>query len=115
MFADLDLSSIAEERARQLVQQLLNVLEEVMAALRAAQAENQRLRDELNRLKGEQGMPAIKANTPQLPPKDHSSEQKRRQPKTWSKDRKTDRLAIAREPLVQIDPTCLPPDAVFKG
>src|SRR5713226_9494797 len=47
MHEDLDLSSIADERARQLVQQLLNVLEDVMADLRAAQAENQRLRDEL--------------------------------------------------------------------
>ena len=86
-----------------------------MADLRAAQAEPQRLRDELNRLKGEQGAPAIKANTPQPPPKDHSSEQERRKPKTWSKDRKTDRIALDREQVVQIDPTHLPPDAVFKG
>ena len=115
MFEDLDLSSLADERARQLVQQLLNVLEDVMADLRAAQAENQRLRDELNRLKGEQGAPAIKANTPQPPPKDHSSEQERRKPKTWSKGRKTDRIAIDREQMAQVDPTRLPPDAVFKG
>jgi hypothetical protein len=115
MLEDLDLSSIADERARKLVQQLLNVLEDVMADLRAAQAENQRLRDELNRLKGEQGAPAIKANTPQPPPKDHSSEQERRKPKTWSKDRKTDRITLDREQVVQIDPTHLPPDAVFKG
>ena len=115
MFEDLDLSSIADERARQLVQQLLNVLEDVMADLRAAQAENQRLRDELNRLKGEQGAPAIKANTPQPPPKDPSSEQERRKPKTWSKGRKTDRIAIDREPVVQVDPTHLPSEAVFKG
>ena len=115
MFEDLDLSSIADERARQLVQQLLNVLEDVMADLRAAQAENQRLRDELNRLKGEQGAPAIKANTPQPPPKDHSSEQERRKPKTWSKGRKTDRIAIDREPVAQVDPTHLPSEAVFKG
>jgi hypothetical protein len=115
MFEDLDLSSLVEERARQLVQQLLNVLEDVMADLRAAQAENQRLRDELNRLKGEQGTPAIKANTPQPPPKDHSSEQERRKPKTWSKGRKTDRIAIDREQVGQVDPTRLPPDAVFKG
>ena len=115
MLEDLDLSSIADERARQLVQQLLNVLEDVMADLRAAQAENQRLRDEINRLKGEQGAPAIKANTPQPPPKDHSSEQERRKPKTWSKDRKTDRIALDREQVVQVDPTYLPPDAVFKG
>src|ERR671924_1862174 len=115
MFEDLDLSSLAEERARQLVQQLLNALEDVMADLRAAQAENQRLRDELNRLKGEQGAPAIKANTPQPPPKNHSSEQERRKPKTWSKGRKMDRIAIDREQMVQVDPTRLPPDAVFKG
>jgi len=115
MLEDLDLSSIADERARKLVQQLLNVLEDVMADLRAAQAENQRLRDELNRLKGEQGAPAIKANTPQPPPKDHSSEQERRKPKTWSKGRKTDRIALDREQVVQVDPTHLPPDAVFKG
>ena len=115
MLADLDLSSIADERAHELVQQLLNVLDDVMAALRAAQAENQRLRDEINRLKGEQGVPAIKPNTPQPPPKNHSSEQERRQPKTWAKDRKTDRIAIDREQVVQVDPTQLPPDAVFKG
>ena len=115
MLEDLDLSSIADERARKLVQQLLNVLEDVMADLRAAQAEPQRLRDELNRLKGEQGAPAIKANTPQPPPKDHSSAQERRKPKTWSKNRKTDRMALDREQVVQIDPTHVPPDAVCKG
>ena len=64
MLEDLDLSSSADERARKLVQPLLNVLEEVMVDLRAAQADHQRLRDELNRLKGEQGAPTIKANTP---------------------------------------------------
>ena len=115
MLEDLDLFSIADERARELVQRLLNLLEGVMADLRAAQAENQRLRDEINRLKGEQGAPAIKPNTPQAPPKHHSSEQERRQPQSWAKDHKTDRIAIDREQVAQIDPTHLPLDAVFKG
>ena len=115
MLEDLDLASIADERARPLVQQLLNQREEVMAALRAAQAENQRLRDERTRLKGEPGAPAIKANPPQPPPKDHSSEQERRTPKTWSKDRKTDRIALDQKQVGQVDPTYLPSDAVFKG
>jgi hypothetical protein len=115
MFEDLDLSSIADERARQLVQPRLNVLEDVMAALRAAPAENQRLRDELNRLKGEQGAPALKANTPQPPPTDHASAQERRQPKTWSKGRKTDRMASDRAQVVQVDPTRLPAEAGCKG
>src|SRR5712691_5742411 len=52
MLEDLDLHSIVDEQARELVRRLLNVLEDVMADLRAAQAENQRLRDEINRLKG---------------------------------------------------------------
>jgi hypothetical protein len=115
MLEDLDLSSIADERARELIQRLLNLLEGVMADLRAAQAENQRLRDEINRLKGEQGVPAINPNTPQPPPKPHSSEKERRQPKIWSKDRKTDRIAIDREQMAPADPAHLPLDAVFKG
>ena len=115
MLEDLDLHSIADEQARELVKRLLNLLEDVRADLRAAQAEIQRLRNEINRLKGEQGQPAIKPNTPQPPPKDLSSEQERRTPKAWSKGRKTDRIPIDREHVVAIDPTGLPPDAVFKG
>jgi hypothetical protein len=42
MLEDLDLSNIADERARELVQRRLNVLDGAMADLRAAQAENQR-------------------------------------------------------------------------
>ena len=115
MLDDLDLNSITDERARELVRQLLNLLEAVMADLRAAQAENQRLHDEINRLKGEQGRPTIPPNTPQPPLKDHSSEQERHIPKTWSKGRKTERIRIDREQVVQVEPTSLPPDAEFKG
>lgn len=115
MLEDLDLNSIADDRARELVRQLLNLLEGVMADLRAAQAEIQRLHDEINRLKGEQGQPTIKPNTPQPLPKDHSSEQERRTPQTWSKGRKTDHIPIDREQVVHVDPAHLPPDAVRKG
>jgi hypothetical protein len=115
MLEDLDLNNIADDRVRELVRQLLNVLEDVMADLRVAQAETQRLRDEINRLKGEQGRPQVQANTPQPPSTDHSSERERYKPKAWSKGRKTDRIAIDRALVVEVDPACLPPDAVFKG
>lgn len=115
MLEDLDLHSIADEQARELVRRLLNLLEDVRADRRAAQAEIQRLRNEINRLKGEQGQPTIKPNTPQPPPKNLSSEQERRKPKAWSKGRKIDRIPIDRAQVVQVDPACLPPDAVFKG
>ena len=91
MLEDLDLSSIADERARELVQQLLNGLEEVMAALRAAQAENQRLRDEINRLKGEQGTPSDQAQHSATASQAVLLGKERRQPKIWSKGRKTPR------------------------
>ena len=115
MLEDLGLHSIADEQARELVRQLLNLLEDVRADLRAAQAENQRLRDEINRLKGEQGRPTIKANTPQPLPKDHASERERRIPKTWSKGHKTAYIAVDREQVVTVDPARLPSDAAFKG
>jgi hypothetical protein len=115
MLADVDLNSIADERTRELVRQVLNLLEDVMADLRAAQAENQRLRDEINRLKGEQGTPTIKANKPPQPSQNHSSEQERRKPKGWSKGHKMTRLPINREQVVTVDPARLPPDAEFKG
>jgi Transposase IS66 family len=114
MLEDLDLNGITDERARELVRQLLNLLEAVMADLRAAQAENQRWRDEINRLKGEQGRPTIHPNTPP-PLKDHSSEQERRKPKAWSKGRKMAHIPIDREQVAQVEPDRLPPDAEFKG
>jgi hypothetical protein len=115
MLEDLDLHGIADERARALVKRLLNVLEDVRADLRASQAENQRLRDEINRLKGEQGRPTIKPNTPPPPSQNHSSEQERRKAKAWSKGRKTARIPIDREQVLPVDADRLPPDAQFKG
>lgn len=115
MLEDLDLHSITDDRARELVTRLLNLLEDVMADLRASQAENQRLRDEINRLKGEQGTPKIKPNTPPPPSQNHSSEQERRKPKVWSKGSKMAHIPIDREQVVPVDPDCLPSDAQFKG
>src|SRR6266568_1765158 len=115
MLEDLDLHSIVDEQARELVRRLLNVLEDVRADLRVAQAENQRLRDEINRLKGEPGRPTIQSNQPQPPSTDHSSEHERRQPKGWSKGRTMDRIAIDRAQVVQVHPDCLPPDAQCTG
>lgn len=111
MLEDLDLNSIEDERAQDLIRGLLNLLEDVMADLRVAQAEIQRLRDENNRLKGEQSKPNIKPSGTT----DHSSEKERRKPKGWSKGGKTDKIAIDREQVLEVDRDSLPPDAQFKG
>jgi hypothetical protein len=113
MLDDLDLTSIADPRTRELVMRLLNIIETLTADLRAAQVEIQQLRDEINRLKGEQGQPPIKPNTP--PPPDHSSERERRRPLERVKRGKRDRIVIDRTLDLPVDPAILPPDAQFKG
>jgi FtsZ-binding cell division protein ZapB len=65
MLDHLDLNAIPDENARQLIQRLLNLIEQLSADVREAQVEIQRLRDENNRLKGEQGKPQSKPNTQQ--------------------------------------------------
>jgi hypothetical protein len=114
MLEDLDLSSIPDERIRHLVVRLLNLLETVTADLRAAHAEIQRLRDEINRLKGEQGQPRTQPNVPPASA-DHSSEQERRVPRDQVKRAKNATITIDREQVLTVDPARLPPDAEFKG
>jgi len=80
MFDDIDLSLIQDENACELIVRLLNLVEKLSAGLQDAQTEIQRLRDEVNRLKGEQGKPKIKGNTPKPPLSELSSEKERRQP-----------------------------------
>jgi len=115
MLEDIDLSSIQDENARQLISRLLNLIEDLSADLRDAQAEMQRLRDENNCLKGEQGKPKIKANTPKLSRVDYSSEKERRKPKPRQKRAKKATLTIHREQTLEVDKTSLPPEAEFKG
>jgi len=115
MLDDLDLSAIQDERARALLVRLLNLIEDLSADLRAAQEEIQRLRDENNHLKGEQGKPTVKPNTTPPDSTDHSSERERRQPTERVKRAKRGTITIDREQTLRIDRTTLPPDAEFKG
>ena len=111
----VDLSNIQDENARELIIRLMNLIETVSADLRDAQAENQRLRDEINRLKGEQGKPNIKGNKPKPPRSNYSSEQERRKPKPRKKRAKKATIKIHREQTLEVDKASLPEDAEFKG
>ena len=52
MIEHIDLGKIIDEKMRELLKRLLNFIEQLSGRLRETQAENQRLRDENNRLKG---------------------------------------------------------------
>ena len=113
---DLDLSSIADERIRQVLVFLVNLVEDQKHEISELRAKNQRLRDEINRLKGEQGKPTIKGNKPPSgKTTNYSSEPERRTPKEWTKGQKNLTLRVDREQVVPVDPSRLPADAEFKG
>ncbi len=111
----VDLSNIQDENARELIIRLMNLIETASADLWDAQAEIQRLRDEINRLKGEQGKPNIKGNKPKPPRSNYSSEQERRKPKPRKKRAKKATIKIHREQTLKVDKASLPEDAEFKG
>jgi hypothetical protein len=114
--AALDLSAVADPALRQGFALLLNLVEELRRENIGLRAEVQRLRDEVSRLKGEQGKPDIKPPAPRPPAgTDYSSERERRDPKGWAKGGKNARVRVDREQVLTVDPAALPADAEFKG
>ncbi len=116
MLDEAQLNRIQDPEAKKVVLQLANLLEQALTDNDLLRAEIQRLRDEINRSKGEQGKPDIKPNKP-LPkkPSDHSSEQARKTPETWKKGTKNDKIVIDRIEPLTLDRDTLPEDAQFKG
>ena len=112
---DVNLEAITDPAARQVIGQLLNIIETLHAEVVQLRAENQHLRDEINRLKGEQGTPDIKPPIPPTAPRNYSSERERHAPKPRQKGHKAEILVPTRDELCRIDPATLPPDAVRHG
>ncbi|MBA2524911.1 MAG: transposase [Pyrinomonadaceae bacterium] len=115
LLAPIDLAAIPDPGARQAIQGLLNLVEQLAAENRALRDENQRLRDENDRLKGERGKPTFRSAKPSAGSTDYSSERERRQPGTWQKGPKRDRITITRTERLTVDRASLPPDAEYKG
>lgn len=112
---DLELSRITDPEARRILGVLLQLVERQAEQIATLKAENQRLRDENNRLKGEQGKPTILPNK-RREAVDHSSERERRAPpQAWQKEAKLPQLRIDRTEDRRLDRGSLPEDAEFKG
>jgi len=115
LLATIDLEVIADPGARQAIQGLLNLVEQLVAENRALREDNQRLRDENNRLKGERGTPTFAPSKRAAAGPDYSSERERRQPGSWQKGSKLDRVTVTRTERLAVDPADLPSDAEYKG
>jgi Transposase IS66 family len=112
MVENFDPNTIQDEAVRQVVITLMNLVENLSAKVAEQAEEIQRLRDENNRLKGEQGKPSIKPNKPAPA---LSSEKERRESKPHHKARKQSQVRIDRVEIVKVDQQRLPHDAQFKG
>ena len=99
-----------KESLEALILQLFNTIEQQAQANRDLRAENQELKDEINRLKGEKGRPKI-------PPKitDFQSSTKSEKPKRWHKDSKKPKIKIDRTEYIRLDKSTLPTDAKHNG
>lgn len=74
------IENIEDKKTKEIVSVLYNLVEEVVADNTRLREENQALKDEINKLKGEQGKPDIKANNKD--DGDISSEQERKDAET---------------------------------
>jgi len=113
---NVDVASIQDERARECIRLLLNLVETLTVELRKAQSENRYLREQLHGRKGGGGKPDPSKGT--SPPASRSSEKERAEPpetKQNTKRSKLDRIRIDREEVLKLDRVTLPPDAEFKG
>jgi Transposase IS66 family len=114
LLAELDLAGLAEAAARRTIQQVLTVVEELAQQNAELRVENQALRDELARLKGEQGKPTIRPAALRAPT-DQSSEAARREPTPRPPRATTATLVVDRVERLACDPATLPADAKRRG
>src|SRR5258708_39993482 len=105
MLEDFDPNTIEDESLRQVFITLMNLVENLSTKVAEQAEEIQRLRDENNRLKGEQGKPKIKANKPTS---DLSSEKERRVSKPHHKATKHAEIRIDRVEGLKVDEEQLP-------
>ena len=108
---DVRLEAIRDPATRQIVAELLNAIETLAAENAALRADNQRLRDEIARLKGVSPKPDVKP--PAAPaPSDHSSERERRVQTPRGKPKKNALLSPTRSQPCAVDRSLLPPGAI---
>ena len=113
----IDLDSIPDQNTRIIVRHLLNIVETQASEIAKLKIENQKLRDENNHLKGEQGQPTIRKQSKKSGDVSSEAERRARNKKKAAKkkNRKKNKLVIHNTQKCSIEQSQLPSDAVFKG
>ncbi|MCP4750057.1 MAG: hypothetical protein GY866_04140 [Proteobacteria bacterium] len=117
MFENFDFNTVgSKDEALVWIRNLLNLLEVQQKQIDGLKKENRTLRDEINRLKGEQGKPDVKPNKKKKSENtDYSSEKERKKKKKSKKRSKIKTIEIHNEEIRKVDRKSLPEDAEFKG
>jgi uncharacterized protein YdcH (DUF465 family) len=112
---DINPDEIEDERYAKAFRILFAIIEIQNEEIEALKKENQKLRDEINLLKGEQTKPKIRGSKKN---DDISSENERKQrnpPKGRESNSRKDKLEIHNTEICKVDRSILPRDVVFKG
>src|SRR3990167_7805469 len=116
---DIDIDSIADQNTRIIVRHLLNIIEMQAGEIVKLKKENQKLHDEVNHLKGEQGKPTIRKQSKKSSDISSEAERKKRNQakakRKKAKNKNKNKLTIHETQKCEIDKSQLPSDAVFKG
>ena len=104
-----------DNKTKETILSLLNIIEAQAKQINELKTQLQQLRDEINRLKGEQGKPDIKPNKKNKQHNDVSSEKERKKNKPWKKRKKNQNIKIDDTRKCYVDQEKLPDDAQFKG
>jgi len=105
MLDNLDLNAIKDEKHPGIDQAVIEPGGKFICRLAGCSGREPAITDEVNRLKGEQGKPKIKGNSPNRQPTDHSSENERHQSRQRHKKSKKAEIQIDREQVVEVDST----------
>lgn len=105
---------LPDEQSRLIVTLLLNVTENQQKEIQLLKERVQLLEDEINRLKGEQGKPDIKANTKKTNI-DISSKGKEKKEKKHNKQAKKKNIPVDKVEIITVPKDELPDDAVLKS
>jgi len=106
----LNAAMITDSQTKDIFNSLLNLIERLYSENEQFKEANQVLKDEINRLKGEDGRPDIKKRTRNKGNSDHSSEKERKESgkdeekKGRKREAKLPKVSIDREMICPVDP-----------